>query len=203
MSTDAPDADAGGSGTAEPDAPSLDGLQSQVEQLRAELSEVKAEAAAAEADEGKRMVIVATKGTLDMAYPPLILASTAAAFGWDVTVFHTFWGLDVLHRERAANLKLSAVGNPSMPMPNALATLPGMDAMATKMMEKKIRDNDTASIQELYETSLDMGVEFQACQMTMDLMGYEEEDLLDGVVSGVGAATALGEMGEADVQLLV
>ena len=144
MSTDAPDADAGGAGTAEPDAPSLDGLQSQVEQLRAELSEVKAEAEPAEADDGKRMVIIATKGTLDMAYPPLILASTAAAFGWDVTVFHTFWGLDVLHRERSEDLKLSAVGNPSMPMPNALAALPGMDAMATKMMEKKIRDNDTA-----------------------------------------------------------
>jgi peroxiredoxin family protein len=101
------------------------------------------------------------------------------------------------------NLKLSAVGNPSMPMPNALAALPGMDAMATRMMEKRISENDTASIRELFETSVDMGVEFQACQMTMDLMGYDDDDMLDGVVSGVGAASALSEMAEADVQLLV
>ena len=204
MSTDTPDsAEADASGSADADGPSLEGLQSQVEQLQEELSAVKAEAGTAADDEGKSMVIIATKGTLDMAYPPLILASTAAAFGWDVTVFHTFWGLDVLHEERSANLKLSAVGNPSMPMPNALAALPGMDAMATRMMERKISDNDTASIRELFETSVEMGVEFQACQMTMDLMGYEEEDLLDGVVSGVGAATALSEMADADVQLLV
>jgi len=204
MSTDAPDAvEEEGPATTETDSPSLEDLQSRVDALEAELSELEAESGTAVADEQQSMVIVATKGTLDMAYPPLILASTAAAFGWDVTVFHTFWGLDVLHRERSENLKLSAVGNPSMPMPNALAALPGMDAIATKMMEKRISDNDTASIRELFETSREMGVEFQACQMTMDLMGYEEEDLLDGVVSGVGAATALGEMGEADVQLLV
>ena len=196
MSTDTPDAaDAAG--------PSLEGLQSQVDQLQEELSEVRADADAASEDEQKSMVIIATKGTLDMAYPPLILASTAAAFGWDVTVFHTFWGLDVLHEERSRNLKLSAVGNPSMPMPNALAALPGMDSMATRMMEKKIADNDTASIQELFDTSMEMGVEFQACQMTMDLMGYTDDDLLDGVVSGVGAATALTDMADADVQLLV
>ena len=196
MSTDTPDA-------SESAGPSLEGLQSQVDQLQEELSAVRAEAGTGAEDEGKRMVIIATKGTLDMAYPPLILASTAAAFGWDVTVFHTFWGLDVLHRERSANLKLSAVGNPSMPMPNALAALPGMDAMATRMMRKRIDDNDTASIQELFETSVEMGVEFQACQMTMDLMGYTDDDLLEGVVSGVGAASALSEMADADVQLLV
>jgi peroxiredoxin family protein len=101
------------------------------------------------------MTIIATKGTLDMAYPPLILASTAAAFGRDVTVFHTFWGLDILHEERSKNLKLSAVGNPSMPVPNAIAGLPGMDTVATKMMNKKIADNDTATIEELIDTSLD------------------------------------------------
>ncbi len=97
------------------------------------------------------MTIVATKGTLDMAYPPLILASTAAAFGWDVVVFHTFWGLDILHEEKSKNLKLSAVGNPSMPMPNAVAALPFMDNVATSMMEKKIKDNGTATIDELIE----------------------------------------------------
>mgnify|MGYP006282470099 CR=1 FL=1 len=155
-------------------------------------------------DDGpKKMTIVATKGTLDMAYPPLILASTAAAFGWDVVVFHTFWALDILHEEKARSLKLSAVGNPSLPMPNALAALPGMDTMATKMMNRKIADNGTATIEELIDLSLESGVELQACQMTMDLMGYEEEDLIEGVRAGVGAATALEHMADADIQLLV
>ncbi len=172
-------------------------LEQEVDKLRARLDEI-------EDEKGDRsMVIIATKGTLDMAYPPLILASTAAAFDWDVTVFHTFWGLDILHEEKSKNLGLSAVGNPSMSVPNLVAAVPGMDMMATKMMQKKIADNDTATIEELIETSLDMGVEFQACQMTIDLMGYDEEEFYDGVTTGVGAASALERMGDADVQLIV
>ncbi|KTG11536.1 hypothetical protein AUR64_03275 [Haloprofundus marisrubri] len=174
-------------------------LAAEVEELREELAELQA----AVGDDQKSMVIVSTKGTLDMAYPPLILASTAAAFGWDVTVFHTFWGLDILHEEKSKNLKLSAVGNPSMPMPNAIASLPGMDSMATKMMNKRIADNGTATIEELIEVSLDQGVDLQACQMTIDLMDYDENDFHDGVTTGVGAATALQRMADADVQLLV
>ncbi|MFA9516706.1 DsrE/DsrF/DrsH-like family protein [Halopenitus sp. H-Gu1] len=154
-------------------------------------------------DDTKKMTIIATKGTFDMAYPPLILASTAAAFGWDVVVFHTFWGLDILHEEKSKDLKLSAVGNPSMPMPNALAALPGMDRMATRMMKKKIEENGTATVEELIEVSLEQGVELQACQMTIDLMDYEEDDFYDDVTVGVGAATALQHMAESDVQLLV
>jgi len=149
------------------------------------------------------MTIVSTKGTLDMAYPPLILASTAAAFGWDVVVFHTFWGLDILHEEKSEDLKLSAVGNPSMPMPNAVAALPGMDAMATRMMRNKIDENGTATIKELIDLSLEQGVDLQACQMTIDLMDYDEDDFYDGVTTGVGAATALQHMADSDVQLLV
>ncbi|ELZ32563.1 hypothetical protein C474_07077 [Halogeometricum pallidum JCM 14848] len=179
--------------------PSASELAAEVEALREELADLKADVD----DDGTSMVIVSTKGTLDMAYPPLILASTAAAFGWDVTVFHTFWGLDILHEEKSKNLKLSAVGNPSMPMPNAVASLPGMDSMATKMMNKKIADNGTATIEELIEVSLDQGVDLQACQMTIDLMDYDEEDFYDGVTTGVGAATALQRMADADVQLLV
>jgi peroxiredoxin family protein len=149
------------------------------------------------------MVIVATKGTLDMAYPPLILASTAAAFGYDVTVFHTFWGLEILHEENSKDLQLSAVGNPNMPMPNAIAALPGMDRVTTGMMRKRIAENEVASIEELVEMSLDQGVDLQACQMTIDLLGYDEDEFYDGVTTGVGAASAFQEMVEADVQLLV
>ncbi|MGZ0746942.1 MULTISPECIES: DsrE/DsrF/DrsH-like family protein [unclassified Haloparvum] len=177
--------------------PSRAELAQRIDELEAQL------AAATDDDEQPKMSIISTKGTLDMAYPPLILASTAAAFGYEVTVFHTFWGLEILHEERSKNLQLSSVGNPNMPVPNAIAALPGMDSVTTKMMEKKIDDNDTASIEELIDTSLEMGVEFQACQMTIDLMGYDEDDFFDGVTVGVGAATAIQDMAESDIQLLV
>ncbi|QFU83181.1 DsrE/DsrF/DrsH-like family protein [Natronorubrum aibiense] len=179
------------------DADEVQALQERIDELEQSLAELD------DGDDQKKMTIVATQGSFDMAYPPLILASTAAAFGWDVVVFHTFWGLDILHEEKSKNLKLSAVGNPNMPMPNALAALPGMDSMATKMMRKKIDENGTATIEELIDLSLDQGVDLQACQMTIELMEYDEDDFYDGVTTGVGAATALQHMAESDVQLLV
>ncbi|WP_238477472.1 DsrE/DsrF/DrsH-like family protein [Natranaeroarchaeum sulfidigenes] len=182
---------------ASPDPAEVAALRERVDELEQSLAELD------DGDDQKRMTIIATKGTLDMAYPPLILASTAAAFGWDVVVFHTFWGLDILHEEKSENLKLSAVGNPSMPMPNAVAALPGMDAMATRMMRNKIDENGTATIGELIDLSLDQGVDLQACQMTIELMDYDEDDFFDGVTTGVGAATALNHMADADVQLLI
>jgi peroxiredoxin family protein len=172
-------------------------LAARIEELEAMLEDATTE------DDAKKMTIIATKGTLDMAYPPLILASTAAAFDYEVVVFHTFWGLDILHEERSENLQLSSVGNPNMPVPNAIAALPGMDRVSTALMEKKIADNDTASIRELITTSLEMGVEFKACQMTIDLMDYDPADFYDGVNVGVGAATALQDMAESDIQLIV
>ncbi len=192
MSTDSPDTSGDG-------APSRAELAARVADLEEQLAAVESDAA----DDTQKMSIVSTKGTLDMAYPPLILASTAAAFGYEVTVFHTFWGLDVLHEERSQDLKLSAVGNPSMGVPNVVGTIPGMDRLTTSLMERRIEDNDTATIEELIETSLDMGVEFQACQMTIELMDYDEDDFYDGVTTGVGAATAIQDMAEADIQLLV
>ncbi len=190
MSTDTPDAPADG-------APSRAELASRVDELEAALDEATTD------EETEKMSIIATKGTLDMAYPPLILASTAAAFGYEVTVFHTFWGLDILHEEHSKDLKLSSVGNPNMPVPNVVGALPGMDRVTTSMMERKIDENETATIEELVETSLEMGVEFQACQMTIDLMDYDEDDFYDGVTTGVGAATAIQDLSEADIQLLV
>ncbi|WP_253738400.1 DsrE/DsrF/DrsH-like family protein [Halohasta salina] len=184
---------------ADPSVDDLAELQARIEELEAELSEVRDEV-----ENGpKKMVIIATKGTLDMAYPPLILASTAAAFGYDVTVFHTFWGLEILHERKSKNLKLSSVGNPNMPVPNAIAALPGMDRMTTRMMRNKIADNEVASIEELIDVSLESGVDLQACQMTIDLLGYDEDDFYDGVTTGVGAASAFQDMVEADIQLLV
>jgi len=178
-----------------------DDLKARVEELEERIAEMEEDADAE--DDGKSMVIIATKGTLDGAYPPLILASTAAAFDWDVTVFHTFWGLDILHEKKSKNLGISSLGNPSMGVPNLAAVLPGMDAMTTRMMRKRIDKNDVSTIEELLETSVEMGVEFQACQMTIDLMGYDEDDFYDGVTVGVGAATALERMSDAEIQLLV
>ena len=174
-------------------------LLDRIEDLESELAELRSEVD----DSSNKMVIIATKGTLDMAYPPLILASTAAAFGYEVTVFHTFWGLEILHETNSKALKLSAVGNPNMPVPNVVAALPGMDRMTTRMMRNKIADNDVASIEELIEVSLESGVDLQACQMTIDLLGYDEADFYDGVTTGVGAASAFQEMRDADIQLLI
>ena len=191
MSTDVP---AGG------DPPeSMAELQDRIEDLEEELAAVRSEVD----DDPKKMVIIATKGTLDMAYPPLILASTAAAFGYDVTVFHTFWGLEILHEENSTDLQLSSVGNPNMPVPNAIAALPGMDRMTTRMMRNRIADNEVASVEELIDVSLESGVDLQACQMTIELLDYDESDFYDGVTTGVGAASAFQEMVEADIQLLV
>ncbi len=193
MSTETPS-----SGT-EPPADQTAELLDRIETLESELAELQSEVD----DASNKMVIIATKGTLDMAYPPLILASTAAAFGYEVTVFHTFWGLELLHEEHSKNLKLSSVGNPNMPVPNLIAALPGMDRMTTRMMRGKIADNDVASIEELIEVSLESGVDLQACQMTIDLLGYDEADFYDGVTTGVGAASAFQEMQDADIQLLI
>lgn len=176
----------------------LEDLQARIDELESQVDSL----GDAQAGPGK-MTIIATQGTFDMAYPPLILASTAAAFGWEVVVFHTFWGLDIIHKEKSSSLKISGVGNPNLPMPNLVAALPGMDAIATKMMKRKIDENGTASIKELIDLSLESGVDLQACQMTIELMDYDEDGFYEGVTTGVGAATALEHMAESDVQLLV
>ncbi len=183
---------------AELSADQVAALFDRIEHLESEVAELQSDV-----ESSNKMVIIATKGTLDMAYPPLILASTAAAFGYEVTVFHTFWGLEILHEENSKDLKLSSVGNPNMPIPNVIAALPGMDRMTTRMMRNKIADNDVASIEELIEVSLESGVDLQACQMTIDLLGYDETDFYDGVTTGVGAASAFQEMQQADIQLLI
>ena len=194
MSTDSP---AGTDGTPTPEE--LAELRARIDELEAELADVRED----DGGNAQKMVILATKGTLDMAYPPLILASTAAAFGYDVTVFHTFWGLEILHEENSKDLQLSSVGNPNMPVPNAVAALPGMDRMTTRLMRNRIADNDVASVEELIDVCLDSGVDLQACQMTIDLLDYDENDFYDGVTTGVGAASAFQEMVDADIQLLV
>jgi peroxiredoxin family protein len=153
----------------------------------------------------KKMAIIASKGALDMAYPPLILASTAAALGWEVQVFFTFYGLQLLRRD-LSGIAISPLANPAMPMPMPMpvvvSVLPGMEAMATSMMKAKIKKKGVASLEELRSLCLESDVKMIACQMTVDLFEFDKNEFIDGIVFG-GAATFLQFAGETDVCLFV
>ena len=182
------------------------------ERIAAKLAEIKAA-------KTPSMTIIATKGTLDWAYPPFILASTAAALGWDVSVFFTFYGLELLKKD-LGHLKVSPLGNPAMPMkmpmgpgwfrsiqwniPNAVQSLvPAYEAFATTMMKKTIRNTGVASIAELRSLCLEAGVNLIACQMTVDLFGYAHADFIPEVKEYCGAATFLPMARDADVSLFI
>jgi len=165
------------------------------------------------------MTIIATKGTLDWAYPPFILSSTAAALGWEVSVFFTFYGLNLLRRG-ISDLKISPLGNPGMPMkmpfgpewfkginwniPNAVqAVVPGFETMATTLMKQTIHNKGVASIAELRAACIEGGVNLIGCQMTVDLFGFTREDFIPEVKEYCGAATFLPMAREADVSLFI
>jgi peroxiredoxin family protein len=139
-----------------------------------------------------RLAIIALHGTLDMAYPPLILATAAAAMDMEVTIFFTFYGLDILKKGRADHLKVAPIANPAMPVPvpNIVGMLPGMTFMATSMMNSWMKKAHVARLSELLEAAREMGVKMIACQMSMDVMGIKQADLIEGVEIG-GAATFL------------
>jgi len=153
----------------------------------------------------KKMAIIATKGALDMAYPPLILASTASALGWEVQVFFTFYGLQLLRKD-LSGIKISPLANPAMPMPVPMPVvvqmLPGMESMATMMMKGKMKKKGVASLEELRSLCLEADVKFIACQMTVDLFDFEKSDFIDGIEYG-GAATFMKFAGETDVCLFI
>lgn len=153
----------------------------------------------------KKMAIIATKGTLDMAYPPFILASTAAALGYDVQVFFTFYGLQLLKKD-LSDVKISPLANPAMPMPVPMPVLvqilPGMESMATMMMKDKLKKKGVASLEELRSLCQEADVKFVACQMTVDLFDFEKNDFIDGIEYG-GAATFMEFAGETDICLFV
>lgn len=167
----------------------------------------------------KKLAIIATKGTLDWAYPPFILASTAAALGYDVEVFCTFYGLQLLKKD-VGGLQVSPLGNPGMPMkmpfgpdwfkdinwniPNIIqANVPGYEAIATTLMKKTIANNGVATIAELRELCQEAEVRFLACQMTVELFGFNaEKDFIDGI-DYVGAATFFEFAGDSDICLYI
>lgn len=172
-----------------------------------------------EASKTPSMAIIVTKGTLDWAYPPFILASTGAALGWDVSLFFTFYGLELLKKD-LSTLRISPLGNPAMPMkmpigpdwfrsigwniPNAIqAAIPGYETLATSLMKKTIKNVGVAEIDELRQLSLEAGVNMVACQMTVDLFGYSHDDFIPEVTDYIGAASFLPVAQQADVSLFI
>ncbi|MGA7180055.1 MAG: DsrE/DsrF/DrsH-like family protein [Thiobacillaceae bacterium] len=166
----------------------------------------------------KKLAIIATKGTLDWAYPPLILASTAAALGYEVQVFCTFYGLQLLRKD-VSGLKVSPLGNPGMPMkmpfgpkwfkdinwniPNAIQSLvPGYENVATSLMKMTIKNNGVATIDELRSLCQEADVKFLACQMTVELFGFSHDDFISGL-DFVGAASFFEFAGETDICLFI
>src|SRR5512135_992504 len=164
------------------------------------------------------MTIIATKGTLDWAYPPFILASTAAALGWNVSIFFTFYGLQLLKKD-ISDRKVSPLGNPGMPMkmpfgpdwfksinwniPKLVqAGIRGFETMATSLMQQTIKNNGVASIGELRELSQEAGVKFVACQMTVELFGFSHDDFVSDM-DYAGAATFLPVAQTSDVCLFI
>ena len=171
-----------------------------------------------EANKTPQMSIIATKGTLDWAYPPFILASTAAALGWDVTIFFTFYGLLLLKKDVTA--KVSGLGNPAMPMkmpfgpqwfqniewpmPNAImAAIPGFENLATTLMKKTFKNKGVATIEELRELCIEADVKMVACQMTVDVFGFTQDEFIPEVSDYVGAASFLPVASKSDVCLFV
>lgn len=196
------------------------GIEELVNRRLDELLPQKIEEALRQREEAKTpsMAIIASRGTLDWAYPPFILGSTAAALGWDVSIFFTFYGLNLLKKD-ISDLKVSPLGNPGMPMkmpfgpdwfkninwniPNLIqAGIPGFETVATLLMQQTIRNNGVASIEELRSLAQEAGVKLTACQMTVDLFGFSHDDFIPGL-DYAGAATFLPVAQKADVSLFM
>ena len=135
----------------------------------------------------RRVAIICSKGSLDMAYPGLILANAARMSGIEAMIFFTFWGLDIIRKDKSANLHVSTVGNPSMAMPTLLGGLPGMESFATKMMKKEIAKLDLPTIPELLQDLSDAGARLYGCRMAMDMFHLTKEDLVPQVEDVISA----------------
>lgn len=144
-------------------------------------------APAAQLEPIKKVSIICSKGSLDMAYPGLILANAARMSGIEAVLFFTFWGLDIVTQKKIDHLQVCPVGNPSMGMPTFLGGLPGMQAMATSMMKKSIAKLDLPPVRELVETLADAGAELYACRLAADMMGLGKEDFVPQVKDIISA----------------
>lgn len=151
-------------------------------------------------DENRKIAFICSKGTLDMAYPALVMGWAALGNGIDVTIFFTFWGLDLINKKRVDHLEIAPVANTSMKMsmmgintgnlgiPNILGILPGMTAFATSLMKSKMKKLDVPPVREYLQMLVDAGAKLYACKMTVDMMGLKKEDFIDGVLDIVTAS---------------
>ena len=167
-------------------------------------------------DKPKKLALIASKGTLDWGYPPFILASAAAAMGWEVGIFFTFYGLTLLLPELEA--EVSPLGNPAMPMklpygpqnlqsynlpiPTVFQSFPGFNATATALMKKTFENKGVATVGELRDMCVEMGVDLIGCQMTMTVFEFDKEDFIEEASIG-GAASFLEFASDADISLFV
>ena len=153
----------------------------------------------------RKMAIIATKGTLDWAYPPLILATTTAALGWEVGIFFTFYGLNIIHEKKNKNLAVAPLGNPAMPMPvpNIVGAIPGMTKLGTTVMKRMFKSHGVASIEDLLELAVDAEVKMFPCGMTIEVFGYSPDDFIDGLEPVCGAAAFAEYASDADIALFV
>lgn len=135
----------------------------------------------------RKLSIICSKGALDMAYPGLVLANAALMEGIDVTLFFTFWGLDIINKKTMKHLKATPLGNPAMHMPNIVGVLPGATDLATTMMKKEIEKLDFPPVDEFLEMIHDAGGKLYGCKMAMDMMHLEKDDLYEGVDDVIGA----------------
>jgi peroxiredoxin family protein len=135
----------------------------------------------------RKVAIICSKGSLDMAYPGLIMANAARMMGMDAMIFFTFWGLDVVTKKKVEHLHAGMLGNPSSPVPHSIMGLPGMEALATKMMKRKIEELDIPDVPELLETLDDAGAELYSCQLAMEMFDVAQEDLVPQVKESLTA----------------
>lgn len=151
-----------------------------------------------------KLAIVVSKGSLDMAYPPFILATAAASMDMECMLFFTFWGLDIIHRDKIDNLEISVASNPGMPtMAKAVGAVPFGNKVVSNMMKGQFAKSQVMSIREFVELSAEAGVHMVACQMSMDVMGIKREDLVPEVEDVVGAATFLDFARDANINLFI
>lgn len=162
------------------------------------------------ADEDRHIAFICSKGNLDMAYPALVMGWAALGNGVDVTIFFTFWGMDLITKKRIDKLQIPPVANTSMKMsmmgipgnlgiPNIMGILPGMTRFATWIMRKKIKGVGAPPVREYLEMLVDGGAKLYACKMSVDMMGLKKEDFIDGVIDIVNAADFIDMTADAEV----
>lgn len=153
-------------------------------------------------DEGRKLCIICSKGSLDMAYPGLILANAALGEGIETHLFFTFWGYEIIAKKTMAHLQFSPVANPATHMPTAVSGLPGMQGVATRMMRRQIAELDVPPVPEFLEMITEAGGRLWACRMSADMNKLTQDDLYEGV-EGIISATEFLDISEGAQTLFI